>query len=866
MEKKNSSQSGVALLMALSILALLSILGIAFATNMRIMERTTCNFVYEMQARYLAEGGIDYAIAWLKDDARNNFVFSGVSADDMLDTAPLNLSQDFNLRVRVIDTARMININNADETLLQCLPGNIGQETAQDIIERRGTLPEGKYLTKKSICLSGVGQVTYENIENYITTDTYIDPNVQTDVADTFLSRSALNINTLVDNVDHETMIRQVLDAVPGFGTGTNSSNVTNVLNALRDNPDKPIESWQEFDSLIDGAAIAAGGGYSAEEIKGFVKDTFNPNRVKPGAGYPTEFCFHPGGTYELTSTGSIIKNNLPVASKTISATVKIFDLWNMTTKEQFIGDDANYNGVQDGGEGPNIPEYARVTWLDSCPVNIDECWQDSFVGPGKTVNNSLKIGYWDNFSENDAYSSEQWQAIPWTFHNPETNSDTEYTDDFTIEDGQLKTRNDINTSKGQYRDEYGHNEDPDGNPFRPDSYPKIDLGRVDPNDILHKRWRWFSFNLKCRMIDENGRPAGERRDNVPWHSIPKYWKETLGEMKLQMWQNVGKILFWRANQGSEHGEDSGENSIFITYIDSPRVPPDPIDSDDDGIIDYYDYGCCKIWRNAYEAEEPSSPLRHDGDIPGSRVGCSGHSNSSLLLSTMYNYTSGMDLSDNAIAANYSTPKDIHLTARTDAVAPRIAAKISNSNIIDANPANPYNKRGPGLITFFGECNLPWMEHIRVIPEDGYYTSYPIDFGNQPFEWGSAFWTQTKPDTVDEDEDESVNVSLEVAGSANISFNPIWLSNEEDLYNRVTHGDLGWDEVNGYTGPGTGLTIGSPYPKTAAGNRYLKIKILLETSDYNNADFIESYSETPVLEDIWITYLPKTKILYWREE
>lgn len=42
--------SGVALLMALGILALLAILAVAFATSMRYAERTSRDFKYEQQA------------------------------------------------------------------------------------------------------------------------------------------------------------------------------------------------------------------------------------------------------------------------------------------------------------------------------------------------------------------------------------------------------------------------------------------------------------------------------------------------------------------------------------------------------------------------------------------------------------------------------------------------------------------------------------------------------------------------------------------------------------------------------------------------------------------------------------------------
>lgn len=406
MVKNNSSQAGVALLMALGILALLSILGVAFSTNMRLMERTTRDFVYDMQARYLAEGGIEYAIGALKEDARNRFVFDGIDQNsDELVVPEIEYPNDIKgtTTVNIIDTARQININNADSLLLACLP-DIGTKRAEAIIKLRNS--GIKFLTKKSICLANeVGKDIYAKIKDYITTDTYIDPNVlDKDGKVVQVGRSAININTIIKNPD---VIQKILSKCDGVSTGI----ANRIIEAIRNNV--PINSWEEFNNIIDSIS-----GIS-DSNKKKIKDIFNPNRSKPvmtgsGKGLTTEFCFHSGGRYDLTAICELKKQGKVLASKRINSIVKIFDLWNQTTKEQFRGDeDTNADGdINDDGEDLNrngiwdIPTYQMVTWMDSCPVLATEYWSNS--NSNITINDSLKIGYWDDFN-NVGYYKANW-------------------------------------------------------------------------------------------------------------------------------------------------------------------------------------------------------------------------------------------------------------------------------------------------------------------------------------------------------------------------------------------------------------------------------------------------------------------------
>lgn len=66
MKKKNK---GMALIMAIAIVGILSGIALTFAYNMRIDQKAAANYLYMVKARYLAEAGIARAIAELKNDA-----------------------------------------------------------------------------------------------------------------------------------------------------------------------------------------------------------------------------------------------------------------------------------------------------------------------------------------------------------------------------------------------------------------------------------------------------------------------------------------------------------------------------------------------------------------------------------------------------------------------------------------------------------------------------------------------------------------------------------------------------------------------------------------------------------------------------
>lgn len=431
------TRSGVALLMTLGILALLAILAAAFATFTRLSERTTRDFNYEKQAREIAEAGIQHAIAELKEDARKNFVFNGLGPfkDTFTD---MSGNVDGMYKVSIVDTASMVNINTASKELLECIP-DIGSAKALAIINRRDNMQNKMFLTKQSICLTSrdedgedVGKDLFNKIKDLITAHGYIDPNVLDEGGNRVQpGRSAININTFIKKADSTNtadkeyrLLKAMLEKIEGVGPDTADA----IIAALKNNPNKRIDSWAEFNEIIKGVTTS---GFTATE-KQNVKDMFNPNRKKPHGtnsagtkGITTEFCFHSGGIYEITSTGTLTnkagevvattnKAGEVVAKKTINAIVKIFDLWNQTLSTQFsvIQTDSVNTTTND----------KRVSWEDNCPVMSNDNWNgtptiDPTYGTLDKSNsyykipNSIKMGYWEEFSRTNVTDIAPWSS-----------------------------------------------------------------------------------------------------------------------------------------------------------------------------------------------------------------------------------------------------------------------------------------------------------------------------------------------------------------------------------------------------------------------------------------------------------------------
>lgn len=955
MKKRKSSKSGVALLMSLGLLALLSVLGIAFATNMRLMERTTRDFIYEVQARYLAEAGVQYAIAVLKQDARTKFVFNGVNptgtgADkDKLILLPppsgqASLPTGNSIEIKAIDTARQVNINGASKNLLDCLPG-IGYDStndtglAKDIDDKRGKLPGKMFLTKQSICLtSGIGPVTYEKIKDYISTYSYADPNVQDsagNVVGVNNARSAMNINTLGEDTNSETMLSGVLQKIDNVATDT----AGNIISTLRGNSDKPIKSWSQFNGLVEAAV-------SDTDTRENIENMFNPNKKKPqmtgqNKGIPTEFCFHSGGTYELTVTGTIKKSGYQVASKTISTVVKIFDINNITTMEQFQGDlDVNYDGMPDGDTNNDgviaAPDYGRVTWLDSCPVNIRECYDKKYIsGDAVTAPDSLKMGFWEDFDfwDNNGnliqdrwdYSVAQWYPILGYFY--------------------VKKSGLLNKSvRSVWR---GTENIPGlffvGLPGGVRNYPILALGRLSSvSSAVNNRWKWYSFSSRLYLrsySDQYTSGAETIVDRNPVYTVDyRYLAGWESGSKLARKYDVGAHIFLKRN--SDMSGSAGQRDVYINHMDPWQWDREATDEEKvgtscgrwdlkDGI--YTNPGRWRAnenlngeWGNTYicsldgghesvkpsdqaDAEwtqnndwnknpddtkenddktknnpnPPTGPYVQDNiesawsnicydprAFPKNSYMCikgipekmidgkyAEDENDSGKLDRYY------EAGDYFVLCNVANNEDIiSVKASLYNYDPNDNEKLLNQSYKEKLNVDCGGRMFSGLFALYAANFAFIAKNIRIIGQNGFYESpyFMVDNNKDGIpdisvEFGSIWGTKTIPKNKDGVTPAADLTKNKTAFQVKVDDSTTWFPDITDVpdSNGWKDGVPDCADIETSLMPTTGGGIGKVGGK-------LKYKAVFTTSS-------PDFSETPVLEDIWLTYMSKTKILYWKE-
>jgi len=829
MKQANSQESGVALLMALGVLVIFSILGIAFATNMRMAERTARDFLYETQARYLAEAGVQYAVAVLKDDARSHFVFSGLNAS-AVSPGSGGLPAGANVNVNVIDTAREVNINNANQNLLGCLPGiGSGSGSLGEAIEnyRNANLPNGEFPTKQSIGLvSGIETGIYNNIKNDITIDTYVDPNTYLDEATItethkFDPRSAININT-VTNSGSKPMLESMLKIVTGVGDANKSTVATALIN------NRPFSSWAKFNNVIDSLSIS-------NSAKGNIKEVFNPNRRKPDANYPAEFCFHSGGTYEISSTATITKgtgaSTQIVAQKEINATIKIFNLWNQTTKEQFQGDikiegDPNNDGTDENTYSIDYnndtdfndePDYARVTWLDRCPLNMDECYNNSYYSENNavTIPDSLKMGFWDDFktdSESRSYSYAQWRVYIGS-----ASGGHQLGGKYLLYDGLMSGEGDGS------------------------SQPNVCL--VEPGVTTKeeaKRWTWRDHSIWVTI-----------GDNVDIHStmipigsdVPRICiKNDLGYIDstiIHLCPQKHAVTKERYDGDPPYGSDPYNPDHYPPYFEfwkeetliPKKVSVMPHRSDNFALSPHSGY--YEVYKITSTTDTTSASIFYKGTFK-------------TVFSGLPKYWEKKGVAGKSFEINGDN---------TD-------VSFDNINSFSSNES-AYNAFG--ILKLYApttsEYNGFFAQNVRVIGTNGYYESIPFIIdedgdgsADEKLEMGSVWGTKTIPKKLDGTTNAANPTNNKIAFQVRVD-NGDWLPNATDVNpeDGVPDGDI---EADNYliktTGGGVGLGN--------TGNA-IQYKAIFTTQQVGG-----EFSETPVLEDVWITYLPKAKVLYWKEQ
>ncbi|MBM3253698.1 MAG: general secretion pathway protein GspK [Candidatus Omnitrophica bacterium] len=406
MKRINKRQEGIALLLVVGILTIFTVTLTTFALNMQLERTASNNYSNSVKARYLAEAGVDYAQAII----RNNFKSTPIDSLSERWASPytLNFPNYGSIQLSLQDEQARVNINNASLLLLGNLP-SVGPALAQNIINYRNYFRQ--FSTKGEVRLvAGIGEATYNAIKDFITVGSYINPSRE--------NRSPINMNT-ADSVVITAVLNGISDGSNTI-TSVEAQNLTNELISAR-----PFDSWAEFNNVIDNSASIN----SAKKI--MLKTLLNPYSRWPStapSNFTTEFCLF-SGCFSVVSNSTILNRaGNPSANARTEAVISLFSNINdavfiTTLKEDFRGEDADYDGSLDTGEDVNgngnldVPTYARVTWMDSCPVNSNDDLgltyrHDLATYPDygyQVVKDSLKIGFWDNFDEDENYTRSEW-------------------------------------------------------------------------------------------------------------------------------------------------------------------------------------------------------------------------------------------------------------------------------------------------------------------------------------------------------------------------------------------------------------------------------------------------------------------------
>nr|HPN66823.1 hypothetical protein [Candidatus Omnitrophota bacterium] len=153
------------------------------------------------------------------------------------------------------------------------------------------------------------------------------------------------------------------------------------------------------------------------------------------------------------------------------------------------------------------------------------------------------------------------------------------------------------------------------------------------------------------------------------------------------------------------------------------------------------------------------------------------------------------------------------------------SGRIQEGNYIFSN-INGAGTSAAGLVRLYGEYHLPAFDNVRVIPQDGYYVSVPKSAG-AVVAWGSVAGTVTVPSTAN-------------AASEKI-----------DLLTSVDGGNT-WQAV----GANGGIT--SPAASS------IQYRANFVSNDNSLAATKPWYSETAVLEDVTVSFMPRTQVVYWQ--
>jgi len=590
----------------------------------------------------------------------------------------------------------------------------------------------------------------------------------------------------------------------------------------------------------------------------------------------PTEVAggYNHAGMYTITATASVVENGMTMAAKQMTAVAEIFDTWTQTTKEEFSSTWLNLKGDFSDGEVFN------VNWLDSCPTDQDFLntvtgkmhWEESYA----KIPDSLKLGYWDNFDEDPAFSSVMMKGYQWNTAWQPPNSGT------------------LNISYQDFKDSDG------------DGDNEIDL-ETKPFEAKHFELNrnYFTPNTQGVFVRAwTQQPTPHKR--IAWRGTgtpytgPVPPKETL--LYTSPWPSIRRVYYDDQNGNNVFDGDlaahTGEPEVYPVYdtagnpvyIEYPMPYQDRYSLNNIPAPGTYTYWqpeapFCGCWIFAKgNADDPRStpPLWSGPETIVTNgfktLATDGHGYVQVLTQPLPLYpfgdTSEIRLGQNAFTYMQFNYPDSMLCAEVlslvgydngssqanycswingtlgDNLAnwAQWAFAYPNGPIFKFVDNNQYlgwdwesfergqHVIGPsdwdkgGAVT---TVHMLW-DDIRCIPESGYLVSLPFYAGSSPITWGTVSWTkQTMA---------GCNITISTRKTATPPFD--------------STGTLGWTAA-----AASGDAVGGTEP-------WLQYKAELNTNNVIKNNYLTNYSNctnAPVLNDVTITYMPVVQIKYWKE-
>ena len=841
------NKSGIALILAVGIISALAVLALGLSLINRVELKAVENFRQLARAEFIAQAGLAQAISELKygaegaqqnpyDTVIENVFYQGNAAGDNMsvaldsDAATHPSCDMYNgtigdgisgafaggtYRLKIIDCASRINVNtplaagdvdaeNDFSNMLQKFGLSVSQ--AQNLINYRRSLAGAKFHSREEIKLvDGIGSISA--FEDFIT----LYGNADTGSGHT--QRFFVNVNTA-----HKTVLNAVI--APMISLASALSIVDQIDSRRRTNPfdgkdpDTNVNNFAgargEFNAFL--RYLRASGSISSDAQLAAILEQSDPNRNNTNS---THLGFDAGGCYEIEVVGSC-----QGAQKHLTQVVKVYEKIYETTKAEF-GD-------------CDVPTTTRVTWKDNCPVNYNclETLETDAMDPlpnAITVANALKLGFWDDFKEDYDDSGTQtgdWIAVQERF---EINAGGS---------GMLRTWPAAGFAAGV------------------DYFPEI---RLDPT-----RWKFTEFSVRARMIDETSRSKSSLRDNLPWPAIPREpsWYNqgwycppsalncpdiaagivTADTMLIRSWNaherflNVTHLKFGR---GAIFCSFPQTTEINLTDGASTPIYGNWVNYDGSGYIFFAPWPTY-----ASPGDEPARILKSYDNVSHAQVSvfCN-----DWLWWAWWGWHWPIDGTiihplpqyqpDRVIVACvrgglfYTDPFGVYNSGQ---VAGQVHTVDGATSFVATEALMDYADRA---IEVVGMGTLFDLDNVRIIPRQGVYTSKLFAPANSPLEWGTI----------------SLNVSLPdgAAEATEKVFVTTSFSAGEDL--AVAPGPDALPPASALTPAGGTISF-----STAPGLSY---RVYLY-SDYMVSTFSTVFKKIPMVEDVSITYLPHTEILY----